>query len=204
MPILARLRGVLEEKAAEGVLLFAGGLGFEIQVPLSTLVRLPEAGQETTLRTYLHLREGAISLFGFATAEEQRMFELLLTVTGVGPRSALNCLSLLSVDQLATAIASSDASALQRTPGIGRKTADRIVLELRDRVRELSLTPSSAVSNGPGNDVVEALMFYGYSAAEAAAAVATLPTDRSLSLEEQTLWALQSFAPTSDRKVRSS
>src|SRR6266568_3821497 len=201
MPILSRLRGVVEEKAAEGVLLFAGGLGFEVQVPLSTLARLPETGEETTLRTYLHLREGAVGLFGFATAEEQRLFELLLTVAGVGPRSALNCLSLLSVDQLSSAIASGDASALQRAPGIGRKTADRIVLELRDRIRELSLTPSSAVPNAPRNDVIEALMFYGYSAAEAAAAVATLPTDRTLSLEEQTLWALQYFAPTSERKA---
>src|SRR6266571_4436511 len=92
MPILSRLRGVVEEKAAEGVLLFAGGLGFEVQVPLSTLARLPETGEETTLRTYLHLREGAVGLFGFATAEEQRLFELLLTVAGVGPRSPLNCL----------------------------------------------------------------------------------------------------------------
>ncbi len=202
MPILSRLRGVVEEKAAEGVLLFAGGLGFEVQVPLSTLARLPETGEETTLRTYLHLREGAVGLFGFATAEEQRLFELLLTVAGVGPRSALNCLSLLSVDQLSSAIASGDASALQRAPGIGRKTADRIVLELRDRVGELSMIPASPTSSA-SNDVVEALMFYGYSASEAAAAVATLPTDRTLTVEEQTLWALQYFAPTPERKARS-
>src|SRR5437868_1067701 len=112
MPILARIRGVLEEKSAEAVLIFAGGLGFELQTPLSTLSRLPETGREVTLRTYLHLREGALGLYGFATAEEQRMFELLLTVSGVGPKSALNCLSLLSVERLASAIATGDAEAL--------------------------------------------------------------------------------------------
>ncbi|HTE86007.1 MAG TPA: Holliday junction branch migration protein RuvA [Dehalococcoidia bacterium] len=197
MPILSRLRGILEEKTADGIILFAGGIGFEVQVPLSTLALLPETGEQTTIRTYLHLREGSIGLFGFATAEEQRMFELLLAVSGVGPRSALNCLSLLSVDQLATAIGSGNASALQRVPGIGRKTADRIVLELRERAEAIvaAAVPTSASAS---SEVLEALMFYGYSAAEAAAAAATLPKDRSLSIEEQTLWALQYFAPSSE------
>src|SRR5205823_2106179 len=150
------------------------GLGFELQTPLSTLSRLPETGREVTLRTYLHLREGALGLYGFATAEEQRMFELLLTVSGVGPKSALNCLSLLSVERLASAIATGDAEALQRAPGVGRKTAERMVLELRNRVRDLA--PAAVSTPAPGqNDVIEALMYYGYSATEAAAAVATIP-----------------------------
>jgi Holliday junction DNA helicase RuvA len=202
MPILARLRGIIEEKTADSVIIFAGGLGFEVQVPLSTLALLPEPGGEATLRTYLHLREGAIGLYGFATAEEQRLFELLLTVGGVGPKSALNCLGLLNVEQLAGAIGSGDVSTLLRAPGVGRKTADRIVLELRDRVRDLGVVGGPAPP-GPTNEVIEALMFYGYTAAEAAAAVASLPKDRSLTIEEQTLQALQYFAPTAEQRARS-
>jgi Holliday junction DNA helicase RuvA len=201
MPIISRLRGTIEEKSPNAVLLFAGGIGFELQVPMSTLTQLPEAGSEATLRTYLHLREGSIGLFGFATAGEQDTFELLLGVSGIGPKSALACLSLLSVPQLTAAIRSGDANALQRVPGVGRKTAERIVLELRERVHE----PASVAGVGtpaPSSEVIEALMFYGYSASEAAAALASLPADQTLSVEEQTLWALQYFAPRADPGAR--
>lgn len=201
MPIISRLRGQLDEKTAESVIVFAGGIGFQIQVPLSTLSILPEVGQEVTLRTYLHIREGSLGLYGFATAAEQWMFELLLAVSGVGPKYALNCLSLLSVDQLAVAIGSGDATALQRVPGIGRKTADRMVLELRQRVADFAPTTQHSVASAP-NEVLEALMFYGYSATEAASAIATIPTDKALSIEEQTLWALQYFAPVAEQRSR--
>ncbi|HET9320913.1 MAG TPA: Holliday junction branch migration protein RuvA, partial [Bryobacteraceae bacterium] len=93
MPIISKLRGELDERRADAVVLFAGGIGFEVQVPLSTLSRLPDIGQEVTLRTYLQVREGSLGLYGFATAEEQQMFELLLAVSGVGPKYALSCLS---------------------------------------------------------------------------------------------------------------
>jgi Holliday junction DNA helicase RuvA len=201
MPILSRVRGVIEEKRADALILFAGGLGFEILVPLSTLSQLPEAGKETTLRTYLHVREGAIGLYGFLTAQEQRMFELLLTVGGVGPKSALSCLSLHSVAQLSAAIASGDIAALQRVPGVGRRTAERIVLELKSRVGDFTPAGTDARRPVAQNEVIEALMFYGYSASEAAAAVATIPGDRELTLEEQTMWALRYFAPRAERKA---
>lgn len=201
MAILARLRGVIEEKNGDSVILFAGGLGFEIQVPLSTLSKLPEIGAETTLRTYLHLRETTLGLYGFSTADEQRMFELLLTVTGVGPKSALNCLSLLSVDRLGSAIASGDAETLRRVPGVGRRIADRILVELKTRVDGPAGETVAVASTGRA-EVIDALMFYGYSASEAAAAVATIPRDRELSVEEQTLLALQYFAPRGDQKAR--
>jgi Holliday junction DNA helicase RuvA len=203
MPILSRVHGVIEEKRADALILFAGGLGFEILVPMSTLSQLPEPGQEATLRTYLHLREGAIGLYGFLTAEEQRMFELLLTVSGVGPKSALSCLSLHSVSQLATAVAAGDIATLQRVPGIGRRTAERIALELKNRVGELSPAGITGRATANQNEVIEVLMFYGYSASEAAAAVATIPKDRPLTIEEQTMWALRYFAPRSDRKAGS-
>lgn len=202
MPIISKLRGELDERRADAVVLFAGGIGFEVQVPLSTLSRLPDIGQEVTLRTYLQVREGSLGLYGFATAEEQQMFELLLAVSGVGPKYALSCLSLLSVDQLATAIASGDAAGLQRVPGIGRKTAERIVLELRQRVQTLAPASTQPSVTSP-TEVLEALMFYGYSASEAAAAMATIPTDKPLTVEEQTLWALQYFAPAANQKARS-
>lgn len=199
MSILARIRGTIGEKGSDAVIVFAAGLGFEIQLPLSTLSTLPEAGEEITLRTYLHLREGALGLYGFATDGEQRMFELLLTVTGVGPKAALNCLSLLSVEQLRGAIATGDAESLRRVPGVGRKTADRILLELKNRVQA---PPGSQPVASPSvqDEAVEALMFYGYSASEAAAAVAALPKDRALSVEERTMMALQYFAPGSERR----
>jgi Holliday junction DNA helicase RuvA len=202
MPVLSRVRGVVEEKHADALILFAGGLGFEILAPLSTLTQLPELGEEATLRTYLYIREGSIGLYGFATAEELRMFELLLSVSGVGPKSALNCLSLYSVGRLAAAIASGDSDSLQRVPGVGRRTAERIVLELKSRVGDLADSRGPAPAAGR-SEVIEALMFYGYSAGEAAAAVGSLPRDRELTVEEQTMLALRYFAARGERKAGS-
>lgn len=162
---------------------------------------LPPQGEEATLRTHLHLREGALALYGFCTAGEQRMFELLLTVTGVGPRAALNCLSMLSVEHLGAAIARGDGESLRRVPLVGRKTADRILLELKSRVQDFAGEVSPTVA--PVNDeTIEALMFYGYSAAEAAAAIATLPHDAGLSVEERTMLALRYFAPQAEQRGR--
>jgi len=195
MSVLARLRGTVEEKRADSIIIFVGGLGFEVQVPRSTLAALPELGEETTLRTYLQIREGAMGLFGFLTEAEQQMFELLLTVGGVGPKAALNCLSLLSPDQLAGAIAAGDAAEIVRVPGIGRKTADRIVMELKGRVA--GPPQHNAAGTRPGNaSVREALVSMGYSAGEAEAAIASLPSDGIASEQERLLQALRYFART--------
>ena len=203
MTVLARLRGTIEEKRADAIIIFAAGLGFEVQVPRSTLAALPELGHEATIRTYLHIREGAIGLFGFLTEGEQRIFELLLTVTGVGPKAALNCLSLLSPEQLGGAIATGDVTAIVRVPGIGRKTADRIVMELKGRVADLpQQTPSASAAGNAG--VQEALMSMSYSAAEAQAAIASLPTDRILSEEERILLALRYFSAKTEGRRRES
>lgn len=203
MTVLARLRGTIEEKRADAIVIFAGGLGFEVQVPLSTLSALPEVGQVATLRTYLQIREGAIGLFGFLTDGEQRIFELLLTVSGVGPKAALNCLSLLSPEQLAGAIATGDAAEIVRVPGIGRKTADRIVLELKGRVGGLPQQASAATGTGNAG-VEEALLSMSYTAAEAQAAIASLPTDRILSEEERILLALRYFSAKMEGRRRES
>lgn len=195
MSILARLRGRVEQKRPDGVIVFVGGLGFEVQVPLSTLAALPEAGEEVTLRTYLYIREGTLGLYGFLSEGEQRLFELLLTVGGVGPKAALNCLGHLSPEQLAGAIAQGDATSLQRVPGVGRKMADRMIVELKGRLKDLPQEAYSSAAPGAGSVIIEALMFYGHTAAEAAAAIANLPKDRELSEEDQILLALQYFAP---------
>ncbi|MGI8551962.1 MAG: Holliday junction branch migration protein RuvA [Dehalococcoidia bacterium] len=200
MSILARLRGTIAEKSLDSVILFAGGLGFEIQAPLSTVSALPAVGEEVTLRTYLHIREGALGLFGFLTQEEQRMFELLLTVTGVGPKAALNCLSLLKPEAISGAIASGDTAILRRVRGLGAKTVDRIIVELKGRTKDL---PQQQPASGGGDSVVlDALMSFGYSAAEATAAMASLPKDGVQSPEEQVRLAFQYFAPKNETRGR--
>lgn len=201
MTLLARVRGTIEEKRADGIILFVGGLGLEIQAPLSTLGALPDTGEEVTLRTYLQVREGALGLYGFLSEAEQQMFELLLSVSGVGPRAALNCLSLLSVEQLAGAIAGADGESLRRVPGVGRKTADRILLELKGRLAGLEQTPGATASPSDST-VIEVLLQYGRTQAEAVAAVASLPKDRLLSEEERILLALQYFAPKAEPRRR--
>ena len=194
MSFLARLHGRIEERHADSVILFVGGFGFEVQVPRSTGAALPQIGEETTLRTYLHIREGAIGLFGFLTEAELQMFELLLTVGGVGPKAALNCLSLLSPEQLAGAIAAGDAAEIVRVPGVGRKTADRIVMELKGRVANLAQQTAAGATSGNAG-VREALISMGYTASEAEAAIASLPSDRIANEQERLLQALRYFAP---------
>jgi Holliday junction DNA helicase RuvA len=193
MTVLARIRGRVAEKHADSLIIFAGGLGFEVQAPRSTIAALPEIGEETTLRTYLHIREGALGLFGFVTEGEQQLFELLLTVSGVGPRAALNCLSLLNPEQLAGAIAAGNVAEIVRVPGVGRKTAERIVMELKGKVANLPQeTPTGGTAGNAG--VREALVSMGYTASEAEAAIAHIPTDRILSEQERILHALRYFA----------
>jgi holliday junction DNA helicase RuvA len=199
MSVLARLRGTVTEKNADSVIVFAGGLGFAVQVPLSTMQVLPAPGQETLLRTQLYVREGSLTLYGFASEQEERLFELLVTVSGVGPKAALSCLSCLGVDQLSAAIVSEDAASLRRVPGIGQRTADRILLELKGRLPEWAKTSGPAPAQG--DPTIAALMFYGYSAADAAAAVAALPGDSDMTVEQRTLLALQYFAPQSERSA---
>jgi len=194
--VLARLRGILAEKSADSAIVFVGGLGFSLQVPLSTMQVLPDPGHETTLRTHLYIREGSLALYGFATEREERLFELLLTVSGVGPKAALSCLSALGAGQLSAAIANEDTGSLRRVPGVGQRTASRILLELKGRLPELEGPSGPSL---PADETVAALMFYGYSAAEAAAAIAALPQGVDMTVEERTLMALQYFAPQAER-----
>ena len=170
MPI-ARLRGVIEEKGDDWVIVGVGGIGVLASVPATAADALVP-GERGALFTYLHVREDALTLYGFSTPEELRLFEQLIGVTGIGPRAALALLSALDYAQLTTAIVAGQTDALRRVPGIGQKTAERLVLELRDKVTpplETSKAPALAKQDKDG-ELIAALLGLGYSQTEALAA----------------------------------
>jgi len=170
--VFASLRGTLESKSAGSVIVDVHGVGYLVQIPLSTFYHLGEVGDPVHLRITTWVREDAIQLFGFLTAGEQELFRHLTSVTGVGPRIAVAVLSGLSVEELARALVDGDAKRLQRIPGIGRKTAERLVLELRDRVRppESPDVAETETEASLRDDVVSALVNLGYPSAQAQAA----------------------------------
>jgi Holliday junction DNA helicase RuvA len=172
--VIGRLTGRLVEKSPPTVVVEAGGVGYEVDVPMSTFYGLPANGQEVKLFTHLAIREDAHLLFGFATEAERRVFRQLLKITGIGARTALSLLSGMSVDELYAAVSQQDGARLTRVPGIGKKTAERLLLELKDK---LALAPGMAVSGTPaasGSDALNALVALGYSDKEARAALAKL------------------------------
>ena len=195
MPI-ARLRGVLEEKGADWAIIGVGGIGVLAQVPSSTADALT-VGAAASLHTYLHVREDALTLYGFATRDDLTLFELLIGVNGVGPKVALGLLSTLDCAELATAIAGGQTERLRRVPGIGQKTAERIVLELRDKVVPPAggvEAPAAAKKIDADAEVIAALMGLGYTQAEASDAAGRLPADGDLPLEERVRMALAQFS----------
>ena len=191
--MIARISGTLVEKHPPQVVVMSHGVGYEMQVPMSTFYNLPRTGDLVELLTHLVVREDAHLLFGFFTANERAAFRELLKVNGVGPKVALAVLSGLSVDDLAIAVAAEDAARLTKVPGVGRKTADRIVLELRGRLPgAVSSTPGSAAP--ASSDVLNALLALGYNDREAQAAVKQLPAD--LPLDDSIRQALKYLART--------
>lgn len=190
--MIGRLTGVIAEKAPPQVLIDVGGVGYEVDVPMSTFYNLPHLGERTTLLTHFVVREDAQVLYGFGTAAERQAFRQLIKVSGVGPRMALSLLSGLSVAELAQAISVQEAGRLTRIPGIGKKTAERLLLELKGKLgAELGAAPVSVKSEAQA-DVLQALVALGYSDREAAAALKTLPEDVSVS--EGIKLALKSLA----------
>jgi len=192
---LARLRGVVEEKGDDWAIVALGGAGLLASVPANTAAALA-VGEPASLFTYLHVREDALTLYGFATREDLTLFELLIGVSGIGPRAALGLLSALDYRQLATAIASGQTEILRRVPGIGQKTAERLVLELRDKVvpppPEDGVRPAQPPA-GRDEEVIAALVGLGYSQIESAAAAGAVP-DQGIPLEERIRVALGYFA----------
>jgi Holliday junction DNA helicase RuvA len=191
--MIASVKGTLTLTTGEYVVIDVGGIGFKIFTSTSTLDVLGSNGETVTLLTHLHVREDNLTLFGFATEPELRIFELLLSVSGVGPKAALGILSAMPVDSLFTAIAAGSADLLTRIPGVGTKTAGRIVLELKNKIdsRHAAVRPVEMAASDV--DVLAALTGLGYSLAEAQAAVRSLPANNSLSTEEKILQALRYF-----------
>jgi len=192
--VIASVRGQVQARGADSVVVDVGGIGLRILVPTSTLARLGGVGDDVSLQTHLYVREDNLSLYGFATAEERELFELLMTVSGVGPRLGLALLSGAPVDSLRVAIATGNADALTGIPGIGRKLAARIVLELRGKVDVRGAAAAPALAGGTADsEVLAALTGLGYSAADAQRAIQSIPQDDNLSVEERIVLALRQF-----------
>jgi Holliday junction DNA helicase RuvA len=190
------LRGMLASKSPPQLLLEVGGVGYEVEAPMSTFYVLPAVGQELRLLTHLVVREDAHVLYGFATEDERRLFRSLLKVTGVGPKMALSILSGVSVDAFATCVSSNDVASLTRIPGVGRKTAERLVIELRDRVTTPGAVPgvpAELAAGGAEGEAFAALVALGYKPAEASRLV-KLGSGAGLATEELIRRALQAAA----------
>ena len=175
--MFAHFDGIVAEKTADCIVLDVNGVGYLLYVSGATLSTAPAVGERMKLYSVLNVREDAMELFGFYSREEKSMYERLKGVNGVGSRTALQILSAMSVRDLSLALVAGDANALTRVPGIGKKTAQRLVLELKDKVEDSQLTGSAAgiapraASNGPEGEAIAALVALGYSASEAAKAV---------------------------------
>lgn len=173
--MFAHISGIVAEKNVDSIVIDAGGIGFLLNVSAATLSSMPAVGEKFKLYTVFNVREDAMELCGFATREEKRMYERLRTVGGVGSKLALQALSTLSVRDLSLALVTGDAGVLCRVPGIGKKLAQRLVLELKDKVDDSQLASSSAAvqpkSSGMESEAIAALLALGFSAAEASKAV---------------------------------
>ena len=180
--MIGRLHGRLIEKTPPQILIDVNGVGYEVDVPMSTFCNLPAEGQEITLLTHFVVREDAMLLYGFATAAERQTFRALIRISGIGPRIALAVLSGMSTNDFAAAVENGDAALLTRVPGIGKKTAERLVLELKGKLvgSAFAGAPMPAASANQA-DITSALVALGYSEREAQAAVRTLPADIGVS-----------------------
>jgi Holliday junction DNA helicase RuvA len=189
--MIASLNGKLESLNSDSAIINVGGVGFRVYMPTSALSTIGKSGDTVKVYTHMHVREDNIALYGFPTAEELWLFETLLGVTGLGPKLSLAMLSALTPDQITMAIATGSADMLDMIPGIGRKVASRIILELKEKIGAgWVITPATQLTQ-ENADVLAALTTLGYSATEAVKAVAALPADPKLKLEEKVRLALQ-------------
>ncbi len=173
--MIAQLRGRLLEKHANRAVVDVGGVGYDVTISVATFSALPAAGAETRLHVHTHVREDALALFGFATSDEKLLFERLIAVSGIGPKLAITILSGMEAEALVGAIRGNDLARLTRIPGIGRKTAERMVLELRDKLDAFAAGAAAPAASGIEEEVLSALVNLGYQrpAAERALAAAS-------------------------------
>ena len=192
--MIGRLRGIVAEKGPEGVLLDVGGIGYEVLCPLTVIDRLPRREQETTLTIHTHVREDQITLFGFTSVDERVLFRQLIGVSGIGPKIALACLSGMDATALCDAIASEEVKRLTTIPGLGKRTAERLILELKDKV-------GGTVSVGkPGgqmlNDLESALRNLGFKTKDVDSLMGELaPQAETMSFEDLLREALKRMRP---------
>jgi Holliday junction DNA helicase RuvA len=179
--MIGRLTGVIAEKSPPQVLVDVNGVGYELDVPMSTFYNLPGIGERTTLLTHFVVREDAQQLFGFLTHDERSTFRQLVRISGVGPRTALAILSGLSVAELAGAVSRQESGRLVKVPGIGKKTAERLLLELKGKLGPDLGLPAATATTDAQADIVQALVALGYNEREAAAALKALPQDVAVS-----------------------
>ncbi len=191
--MIAGLHGKLESVGSGWAIIDVGGIGFQVYMPTSTLSLLGAIGEEVKLYTHLHLREDNATLYGFASTDELGLFQSLIGVSGLGPKLALAMLSAMSVEKLTMAIATGSTDLLTVVPGIGKKMASRLILELKEKIGAGWITTPAAQLVQENTDVLAALTSLGYSVSEANRAVATLPPSSDLSLEERIKQALQYF-----------
>lgn len=200
--MISRLRGLLLEKQPPFLLLEVGGLAYEVQVSMNTFYRLPEVGQEIILHTHFVVREDAQHLFGFNELRERALFRSLLKVNGIGPKVALAILSSIEPDNFVRCVAEQNATALQRLPGIGKKTAERLIIEMRDRLADWESgndfvinadAPLGMLPKNAEQDAVSALIALGYKPQEASRAVTQI-ADKSLSSQELIRLALKNMS----------
>lgn len=178
--MIGKLTGILSDKNPPQVLVDCGGVGYEVHVPMSTFYSLPELGTRVSLLTHFVVREDAQILYGFATAPERAGFRELIKISGVGPRTALSVLSGMSVGELAQAVTLQEAARLVKVPGIGKKTAERLLLELKGKLGADIGAPLGATNDAQA-DILQALVALGYSDKEAALALKALPADVGVS-----------------------
>ncbi|MBA7506291.1 Holliday junction ATP-dependent DNA helicase RuvA [subsurface metagenome] len=192
--MIATLEGTLEYRGVDSVIINVGGIGFQVHVPGSTLSQLGAIKDKVSLYTHLHLREDNVSLYGFASEEELALFKNLISVSGIGPKAALALLSALNPEQLAMAIASGNVDVISQVPGIGKKIAGRLVVELKGKLEREWKKGGALPLAAENTDAIAALTNLGYSLREATQAVSNLPDSAELSLEEKVKMALQQLA----------
>jgi Holliday junction DNA helicase RuvA len=204
--MIGQLRGRLAEKRPNQVLVDVGGVGYLVQVPLSTYAALGELHTEVTLLIHTHVREDALALYGFVSSREKHLFEMLLSASGVGPTLALKILSGMNVEELVPAIRGSDLARLTKIPGVGRKTAERMVVELKDKLEAVAAEtgkPAAASSAGIEADVVSALVNLGYDGRAAESAVGEAKREAGTgNLEKLLRAALQALSAPKGRAAR--
>ncbi|MFQ5341981.1 MAG: Holliday junction branch migration protein RuvA [Anaerolineae bacterium] len=190
--MIAMLRGMLELREEDTIIVDVNGVGYYVNVPASVMNTLGREGSDVSLYTHLHVRENELSLYGFSTLDQRALFQQLLTVSGIGPRVAMALLSAFSPEQLRLAIAEGNVSLLTQAPGVGKRTAERMILDLKGKIDLAELVPAGEPSLADA-EVITALESLGYSHAEAQDAVRHI-SDKGRSLEERITEALRYFA----------